>query len=460
MEQPIMYTGIQIIGYLLIPVGIISFFKKTKYLLYLTVFFSGFTATSIFIFNNGFSLQPSYLFGCLFLIKQFLTILKNKQIIKPSFLLSIFLLICIVSLTMPNLVKNSSVFVINTKNDSLYTAVSLTSANFTQIGYFIFCFFIYWFVKDYLFHNPDKVKKLIKVFLYSCFTICVLGFYQLIATRYNLPYDQFFRQSAYGNIQTFGTFTREYAVAVEPSMFAYYLAPVFALVMSVEKSIFKHKFTLVILILVSGVLTTSTTFFIGFAAFLIKVILDKLISFIKMKKSKSQKLGLVLPISIFALLVAFLIAINVNDNINNILTTETYNKLFTNDNMSGNVRSEAFKVHLAVAENYPLLGVGFGSARSKDLLSTWLCNTGFISVSLFIIYLLILVNKLKKGRSRLSYGVSNFILIFFICAFASVPEPYALFIWLMMATGEELLIQDKYQNQSIDYKFGKVALEN
>ena len=35
-----------------------------------------------------------------------------------------------------------------------------------------------------------------------------------------------------------------------------------------------------------------------------------------------------------------------------------------------------------------MLGVGFGTARSKDLFSTWICNTGVLGLGVFIWYLI------------------------------------------------------------------------
>jgi len=56
-------SGIQIIGYILIPLGIVCFFLNVKYLVYLTIFFAGFTGTSIYNFGQSFGLQPAYYFG-------------------------------------------------------------------------------------------------------------------------------------------------------------------------------------------------------------------------------------------------------------------------------------------------------------------------------------------------------------------------------------------------------------
>ncbi|MBE2935976.1 hypothetical protein HPJ99_12705 [Anoxybacillus flavithermus] len=71
---------ITIMGYLLIPIGIFLLFLKKDYLLYFVVFFSGFTGSSVINFSSiTFSLQPSYYFGMLYLIKHLIDIFLNTK---------------------------------------------------------------------------------------------------------------------------------------------------------------------------------------------------------------------------------------------------------------------------------------------------------------------------------------------------------------------------------------------
>ena len=71
---------------------------------------------------------------------------------------------------------------------------------------------------------------------------------------------------------------------------------------------------------------------------------------------------------------------------------------------------------------------------------------------IFIYYLIDLIRKLRKNKSNIAYGVANFIIVVFICAFVSVPEPYNLFIWFMLAMGESLVssMKDKEENENIN----------
>lgn len=429
---------IGIIGYFLIPLGIYLFFKDTKYLLYLVVFFSGFTATSLINFGNNFSLQPSYYLGILFIIKSFLFIHNKKTLIKPDKFLFTLIIISILSLIMPTLISSKNIFIMN--QDSLISNIFFTSSNITQLCYLLFCFIIYLCIKNYFYHNPNEIEKCIKVLLYGATIICLLGFYQEFAYLTHLEFDKFFRNGIHGNTQgAQNYFVRVYSVTQEPSMLGYFLAPIVALGVSIEKNIItnKYKILFLLLIILTGIMSTSTTFIVGFAALILKVSFDKLMLFVKNINNENEKIGYILPIVFFIFILLLIVIVNLNPAIKDTLITGSYNK-FMGNNLSGQERSSIFKLHINAAMHYPLLGIGFGTARGKDLLSTWLCNIGFIAVTLFILYLYKLITKLKN-ISKLSYGISNYIFVLFACAFTSVPEPYNLFIWIMFAVAEILI---------------------
>jgi len=430
---------IQILGYILIPIGILLLFVDIKYLLYILIFFSGFTGSSIVNFGKNFSLIPSYYLGILFIVKYLLIIFKKKKIIKPNSLLSFFIFLAGLSIIMPNFVKRVSI--LPPGNEIYSSIIKFNGENIQQIVHLIFCFFIYWFVKDYSRYSEDKVFKLIKVLYIGAIAICLLGIYQEIAYIKGLKFDEIFRSAVGTNIQPLENFVRVYSVTPEPSMLAYFLAPMLALVVFTNKQILKHRFIIALLILAVGVLTTATTFVLGFLALIFKIIIDKLLFLVLKIRHRHYKIKRILVIALFAMLI-FAVAIRINDNVRFMLTSQIYDKLTINNNMSGVIRSEAFKNHISAALKYPILGIGLGSARSKDLLSTLLCNVGFITTIIFLIYLFKIITKLKY-TNKLGYGMSNCIFVLFICAFASVPELYYIFIWILLALGENLLLQNK-----------------
>lgn len=431
--------GLQIIGYFLIPLGLIALFTNIRYLVYLVIFFAGFTATSVYNFGNIYGLQPSYYFALLFILKYGFMIMRKGRMYKPNNLLSLFMIISVLSFLLLAVVKTRDVMIIN--QQGIYTNVVFNIKNITQLLTLIFCFVVYWFMKDYFSNHPQEISVSIKILVYSAVLIGILGFYQELAYIKGWSFDPIFRNGLHGNVQPYGSFVRVYAVAGEPSMLAYFLAPIFALLLSVPKQTIKHRVAIILFILVSGVITTSTTFILGLVVLVMKIIMDKIISLLRLRDNKNQKIGLVLPVVLMAMIPVVLIIVSFNPVIHHLLITGVLNKL-QGHGQSGMERVLAFQTQLNAALKYPLLGVGYGSARSKDLLSTWLGNVGFIGTGMFLIYLYILVSKLKY-TDKLGYSVSNYIVVLFVSAFVSVSEPYYLFIWAMLAMGEGLLLRKR-----------------
>lgn len=358
--------------------------------------------------------------------------------ILPDKKLLIFMGICLLSLMMPNLIKNSGIEVIN--QEGQFELVKFTSKNITQTIYLLYCFAIYIFAKDYLKDKNKEKQTLIKFIIYGCILVCILGIYQQIAYCLNWEFDSIFRSNLNGNVQTMGGNLRIYSTTIEPSMLAYYLVAVLALIISLNSEKYKYRYMLpiVILIMVIGVLTTSTTFILGLGVLgtitIFNCIFEKNTD---LRKRNVDILKRVLIIAIIAILVILIVGL-INPNIIKAAITSTIDKV-NQENQSGQERSEALIQHTKIGLKYPLLGVGFGTARSKDLFSTWICNIGVVGLGMFAWYLIDIANKLKKTNSYTSYAISNYIIVLFACAFISVPEPYNLFIWLMFALGENMI---------------------
>lgn len=439
---------IEILGYFVIPLGIILAFFNNKYLMYATLLLIGFTGSSI-VNIGDLSIQPGYYLGTIFIIKQVIDIIKNKRKLEINKLMLIFIILCVCSIIMPKIVEWMNIQVIN--QDGELTNATFTSHNITQLMYLIYCFIFYIAMTDYLKQNTEEMKNAINYLIIGVVVVAVLGIYQELAYIFNLPFDIIFRSNVNGNVQPYGSFVRIYSTTIEPSMLAYYLVAMLALIISIPEENIKHKYLIIALILLVGFGSTSSTFLLGLVTTAIILIFNVITEKNKANKERNKN---ILKRSLIVLLIGF-ICLAVIYIINSDIVTNIFTGLIqkiTRSNLSGQERSSAFINHLIIGLQFPILGIGFGTVRSKDLLSTWICNIGILGTGIFIYYLIDLIKKLRKNKSNIAYGVANFIIVVFICAFVSVPEPYNLFIWFMLAMGESLAssMKDKEENENIN----------
>ena len=439
---------IEILGYFVIPLGIILAFFNNKYLMYATLLLIGFTGSSI-VNIGDLSIQPGYYLETIFIIKQVIDIIKNKRKLEINKLMLIFIILCVCSIIMPKIVEWMNIQVIN--QDGELTNATFTSHNITQLMYLIYCFIFYIAMTDYLKQNTEEMKNAINYLIIGVVVVAVLGIYQELAYIFNLPFDIIFRSNVNGNVQPYGSFVRIYSTTIEPSMLAYYLVAMLALIISIPEENIKHKYLIIALILLVGFGSTSSTFLLGLVTTAIILIFNVITEKNKANKERNKN---ILKRSLIVLLIGF-ICLAVIYIINSDIVTNIFTGLIqkiTRSNLSGQERSSAFINHLIIGLQFPILGIGFGTVRSKDLLSTWICNIGILGTGIFIYYLIDLIKKLRKNKSNIAYGVANFIIVVFICAFVSVPEPYNLFIWFMLAMGESLAssMKDKEENENIN----------
>lgn len=419
--------SITIMGYVLIPIGILLLFFKIECLLFATILFSGFTASSIINFQNlGFSLQPSYYFVILYIFKYLFIVIYRTKIVKPNIHLFGFILTSFISLAMPIILKDKDILVMNV--DGIISVLKFTKENITQFMYLIFCFTTYYFTKDCLNNKKELLDKCVKIYFLGAFIVCLLGIFQLICFQLGFPFDEIFRAGIHKNIQR----GRMYSVAPEPSMFAFYIVPTMGLLLFSNNIINGVKQTGLLLILfISGLLSTSSTFLLGMLVFILLFVKR---NFIKLNLTK-KNLKYIKWFIIIGALSLPLIAIIIfnNEFVYEVLIQGTIDKILIK-NKSGIERIESFIIMIKATFYSPFLGIGFGSSRSKDLFSTWLANTGCIGLGFFVFYIINIYRSLNKvyklSRVSVVEGYIYFIAILVICAFVSVPEPYFLFIWI------------------------------
>lgn len=407
--------NITLMGYVLIPIGLLFLIFKPNNLLYFSVLFCGFSGSAIInVGENGFSIQPSYWFGMLWLF--YLAIRKNfvyrvSNVRRRQVLLYAFVIYCVASLIFP-LFFEGKVYVENV--DGVYELLRFRGTNITQTLYLIFCFLFYLGLLTYV--NPNKELKngVAKYYVYGLIFTCVVTTYQVIALRYSFPFDEIFRQCVHGNVQG----NRIYGPCIEASMLAYYLVASLPITVRLANPVLKYGLCLWILAI--GIYSYSSSFVLGAVLWVVM----ELIMAIKQRKVRIRKYTLYGLIALFV--VGVFASIYLNDYI-----AYAFKKLFdtiNGRNISGTNRSANFLSLMGTFSFSPLFGVGFGSARGTDLLSTWLACVGLFGTLLIFLYI---IDSLIKSKAHKSVKMS--VIIVWSVMLVSVPEPYNLFVWVLMA---------------------------
>ncbi|WP_147387543.1 hypothetical protein [Anaeroplasma bactoclasticum] len=313
------------------------------------------------------------------------------------------------------ILQNQEIIILNQKDQ--YANLKFSVSNIIHVGYLGICYLFY----TLLINKRTRLNlrgSLYKAYRLGVIAIILICLYQILAFQFNLPFDIIFRQSTHGNVQG----SRLYGPCGEASMLSYYLAPsLFLMLLNIKK--YKKDMIWIALGILIGVLCYSSTFFVGLVLSLIPLLV-KFLLHIKEKKSTGYLIAVVV------VLIGTVIAIAIEWDYIEKAIFKFFDTIGAK-NLSGSIRTEAFQRMAIIGFEYPF-GVGFGSSRSKDLLSTWLCNIGIVGVIIFVIVMINYLNVCLKQNK--TYECIPFILCV-ILAMISVPEPYNLFIWVLMFFG-------------------------
>lgn len=400
---------ITILGYLAILLTIIILiFGKRLMFLYAAVFFSGFSGASI-INVLGNSIQPSFYFLAIYCV--LIAFSSNKLKIRIDSRLIIFFCYCLISLLNTLIFNNVEIM----NQDGKY---SLNVFSISNLIHILYLFIALLFFNELLrYTNNEHVKsKFVKIYKLGLFSVILICLYQILAFKFDLPFDVLFRQNPNGNVQG----NRLYGPCIEASMLCYYLLPSMLLVFLTRQGIF--DWLLIISSFFLGISTMSSTFLIGLLLIMAVAVCYLIFNFNKIVvKLRWYHLLCFITILFLCLVFSKTILSLFNTLIDKLLQKNT----------SGIERMDSFLNMFKVGIIYPF-GVGFGSGRSKDLLSTWICNIGVFGILLFIIYLLHYIGEARRANSL--FKITPFILVICLMMIA-VPEPYNLFIWYLAFFG-------------------------
>lgn len=436
---------ITFLGYFLIPLGIFLFFLKNKYLFWATIFFAPFTASSILSIKSiTFGMPPAYYFGLLFILKEIFYVLKSGKIVKPNILLLLFILYSFFSLIMLSIFEGK-IKVWHAEIGNYLLKIKIH--NITQVLYLFFCFLVYFFAKNFLQRKKGReemIKKTINIQIFSLLFVCIFGLYQVLAYHFHITPINIFnqREGVYVSKAFMGGFYRTNSVMPEPSMLAFYLCPMIIFILFLSKDYLKiNKNFLLVITLLTGIFTISTSFLFGILI-IVFILSIEFLKFLKRKylfnisiSFKEFALVFILTIGVIILLFYFKLIER------GLLILKSSIEKLKIENFSGKERIDKFLTGIRILKESNMLGVGFGTYRSTDLLSTFLANIGIVGFLLFLIYVLYSLIRTKKKIeiSNLAKPYFFYFITLFAIALISVPELYFLFIWLNLAILEVVI---------------------
>jgi O-antigen ligase len=400
------------IGWILIPLGIgLSVFASDR-LYACTVFFLPFSATAIVNIGSGDSasgVQATIFFGVLWMARELPIFLSardspiGQNLRQPANHLRWFVLIAMLSLIMP-LWINGRVYIDDPEfSNGLSNSEPLLLGfrNITQIAYLVYGVLLAILVA---FRNSElrELIRSIRIFLISAIVVSIWGVMQFACSLLNLTYPAYiFNTSATGSalgylesLEDIGI-TRVSSVATEPSIFAgcMLVALVFALfAVSRKQPVISRGWDRFAVAVIFGALlvSTSTIAYVGLAL----VFVLYLFSLLYLRTMRRKHV-------IALLMLAGLVALTVvlfspaQDIVSSLI-------LGKGGSYSGIGRAYSIALAAQYFLQYPILGLGWGSVTSHDLVFKLLSNTGLLGFSAFFFFLVSLLRRLWRSSRSIS----------------------------------------------------------
>ncbi len=395
-------------GLILIPLGIFALLVRPRWLYFLAVFFAPFSATSLINSgsgNTGSGFQPAMFFGGLLLLRSALGVAFRMRISipravrKPLLLIFLFVAVCGISLIMPFII-NGRILVMS-RGELMAPIIPLyfKSSNITYlIGAVYGLLFAGYVARKNL--NPKEFFRTVRIFLASGIFVSCWGLMQAILFVLHVPYPAaIFNNSAspyalgYDKSLESIAIPRVSSVALEPSVLSICLVgmlPILIAAVMGQRRIFgKYRDWLVlVLLLLTLALTTSSTGYLS-AGILILVMIWTLYKYGRL--NMLWMMGLMLLTGIGA------VAVVVVPQVRDIVQTVLINK---GDSYSALERGTVVLRDAEYFQQYPILGLGWGSAPAHDLIFGILANTGLMGLAAFVLFIGYILRRLGKDVAR------------------------------------------------------------
>jgi O-antigen ligase len=395
------------IGWVLLPLACISYLFAPQILYPLAIFFLPFSATAVVnvgTTDSASGVLASMLFGAVWMARELPAMRQmrsrsNRQgLRKPMLHLGLFLLVVVLSLLMP-LWINGHFVVENPELGAGSDPLQFTGKHVTQTIYLLYgiLFTIFVALKN---SDSRELVRSIKIFIISSIFVSLWGFFQFACGMLNIDYPAFIfnsskTESAEGYLQVVkgSGLSRISSVATEPSMFAQcmLISTVLALFMLLSPRPLLSRMwdRLAVAIIVGALLiSTSTTAYLG----LVGVLILYALALVYLRKFRARYLlpGLALA-GVLGVAYAMIFPI-----------TEVFQTMILEkgDSYSALARLNSVLLARDYFLQYPILGLGWGSVTSHDLIFKLLSNTGILGLAAFMLFVGTVFVRLWRSARR------------------------------------------------------------
>ena len=399
--------SVTITGLFLIPLGVVAFLARPKWLYALAIFFAPFSATSLINSGSGDAgsgFQPGMYFGGLLLLRAAIGVLFRMRVTiprpirKPLWLVFVFVAVCGASLMMPFIINGRILVMTHGLLTSPVEPLYFKSANITyEIGVIYGLCFAAYVARESL--DPEGFMRTVRIYLASGIFISLWGIMQGALFIVHLPYPAaVFNNSAspyaLGYEKELSTIAvpRVSSVALEASVLATCIVGMLPIVIAAimgRRRIFGKfiDWTMLVLMLVTLALTTSST------AYLSAGVLALVMAWTLYRYGRLNVLWILGLATLAGLVVAAAVVI---PQARVIVQEVLLNK---SDSYSALERGTVVLRDAEYFQQYPILGLGWGSAPAHDLTFGLLANTGVIGLSSFVLFIGYMLWRLRKDSA-------------------------------------------------------------
>lgn len=395
-------------GMAAIPVGIVLLVIAPQKLLTLSVFFIPFSDTSVVNITktevSASGLPPWMFFASLFMLSRVMrrrpapgSGLKTSHWVDlPVGPMFIFLAAIFMSLAMPLLIDGRLLIQSPYFNELSWTPLHFTLTNVTATIYIIFGL-IYWGILSSEMAKGEKFVSYLRLYCCSALFVCLWGILQFGLYHAGLEYPaMIFNSSVSPGAELFDSeltdlgVRRISSVSVEPSMLAEYLLTVLPFLVFrfvARKPLISRAADYFVAgsIIAVLILSTSATAYLG----LVILLILSTFWFVRLGLVRSRHVFFVIGTAAVVCIVLSLSSVA-----HDLVVADVFGKLTTG---SGLERSLTISLAWHYFTEYPLLGIGWGSAVSHDLAVKLLSNTGICGFCAFAILIITIARGLGKG---------------------------------------------------------------